>query len=149
MATLNIYTTKPQREAKARQEFRDAGVKAYVPSERRQWGKSKRYVPTGRQYVFAKGDKPYDAEHIGKKLSGTATPEEVLGMYVRTSKTQRRHAFAIGDTVNIKRGAHAEVTATVVGIIRAQWYEVQVVFFGKTHVVRIRESDLIRLHPST
>jgi hypothetical protein len=141
MATLNVYTTKPLREAKAAQELREAGVRAYVPSEPRQWGRNRRYVPTGRQYVFAKGEKPYDAEHVGKRL-GTATPEEVRRMYVRSSKTQRRHAFAVGDKVIIRKGHNAEVMAVICEILGRGWYSIGVDMFGKFCTSKKHERDL-------
>lgn len=153
-ATLIAYRTPPQMERKAAKELREAGIKAYVPTEIVQtrehngrFGKGKRRVPTARGYVFAEG-KPADAEHV-KNAIGPVSRSELPRLYVRTSKTQRRHAFGPGDAVSVKRGRDVDLAATVVEVIRSGWYLVRVSMFGKTHNIKIKESDLARLHPGS
>ena len=146
-ATLIAYRTPPQMERKALQEAREAGHRAYLPREPRQTTKGVRRVPTARGYVFCEG-KPPDAEHIRNAI-GPVSRTELRRLYVRTSATQRTHKFAPGDAVSIKRGSYAALSGTIAEIHRAHWYDVRVVMFGKTHVVKLRESDLARAHPGT
>lgn len=153
-ATLIAYRTPPQSERKAAQEAREAGIRAYVPTELVQtrehngrFGKGKRRVPTARGYVFC-DRKPADAEHI-KGAIGPVSRTELRRLYVRTSKTQRKHEFSPGDQVSVKRGRDADLAATVIEVIRSGWYRVRVVMFGKAHNIKIKESDLARLHPGT
>lgn len=143
-STLNLYWTPPQREDKAAKEIRQAGHRAYVPKER---NARKRLVPTARSYVAATG-KPYEAKHVGKRI-GPVAREDVRRLYVRTSATQIRHAFAPGDQVSIKRGRHTALTGTVAEIHRGCWYDVRITLLGKSHIVKLRESDLARAHPGT
>jgi transcription antitermination factor NusG len=171
-ATLNLYWTPPQKEAKAAKEIRQAGHKAYVPRQRRATGKG--YEPTARGYIAAdakptriggrfqpvrddKGDiiglrqdeqSIIEPKNVGRCI-GPVSRAELRRLYVRTSATQRRHTYAPGDTVSIKRGPHTSVTGTVVEIHRAHWYDVRVTMLGKSHVVKLRESDLVRLHPGS
>ena len=133
--TITVYTTSHR--VKARQELKRAGIKPYTPKE---FGG-----------LIAANDRPADAAYVHGRI-GVVRRDEFARMYGRggrTSKTQRMHKFAIGDQVVIRRGHTAELTGKVVGIIRSQWYEVGLFMLGKPHVVKIRESDLIRLHPST
>lgn len=146
-ATLIAYRTPPQMERKAAQEAREAGHRAYLPREARETKAGARRVPTARGYVFAEG-KPADAEHIRTAI-GPVSRSELRRLYIRTSATQRRHTYAPGDAVSIKRGPHTSVTGTVVEIHRAHWYDVRVTMLGKSHVVKLRESDLVRMHPGS
>ena len=153
-ATLIAYRTPPQMERKAAQEAREAGHRAYVPTELEQarehngrFRRGKRRVPTARGYVFAEG-KPADAEHIRNAI-GPVSRSELRRLYIRTSKTQRKHAFAPGDSVSVKRGRDADLAATVVEVIRSGWYLVRVAMFGKSHDIKIRESDIARMHPGS
>lgn len=146
-STLIAYRTPPQMERKALQEAREAGHRAYLPREPRQTTNGIRRVPTARGYVFAEG-KPADAEHI-KGAIGPVSRAELRRLYIRTSATQRKHTYAPGDAVSIKRGPHTSLQGTVVKIHRAHWYDVRVTLLGKSHVVKLRESDLIRLHPGS
>ena len=146
-ATLIAYRTPPQMERKALAEARDADHRAYLPRERI----GARNVPTARGYVFAEG-KPSDAEHIRNAI-GPVSREELRRLYIRTSATQRKHAYAIGDSVHIK-GMTVDnqgnpLLGKVVSVIRSGWYEVSFYMISKPHVVKIRESDLARLHPGT
>lgn len=145
-ATLIAYRTPPQMERKAAQEAREAGHRAYLPREARTTKMGARNVPTARGYVFAEG-KPTDAEHI-KNAIGPVSRTELRRLYVRTSKTQRRHAFAIGDKVLV--GA-ADLPAEVAGIIRNGWYEVAVMMMGKRCITKVAEQHIRRqnLHPPT
>jgi transcription antitermination factor NusG len=142
-ATLIAYRTPPQMERKALAEAREAGHRAYLPRERI----GARNVPTARGYVFCEG-KPADADHI-KNAIGPVSRTELRRLYVRSSVTQRRHKFSPGDQVSVKRGRDADLAATVVEVIRSGWYRVRVSMFGKTHEIKIKESDLARLHPGT
>lgn len=146
-ATLIAYRTPPQMERKAAAEAREAGHRAYLPSEARTTKMGTRRVPTARGYVFAEG-KPPEAEHI-KNAIGPVSRSELRRLYVRTSKTQRKHAFAPGDTVSVKRGRDVDLAATVVEVIRSGWYLVRVSMFGKSHEIKIKESDLARMHPGS
>ncbi len=150
-STLNVYTTPPQQERKAAKEARQSGFKAAVPTEKKSYRGAhrtvSRRVPVAPGYVFAEG-KPYEAKHI-RANKGAADRQEVRRLYVRTSVTQRRHAFAPGDAVKIKRGAYVELPGTIAEIHRAHWYDVRVMMFGKSHIVKLRESDLARAHPGT
>lgn len=146
-ATLIAYRTPPQMEHKAAQEARDAGHRAYLPREPKTTAKGVRRVPTARGYVFAEG-KPADAEHI-KGAIGPVSRTELRRLYIRTSKTQRRHTYAVGQPVMVKRGRDVDLAATVVEIIRVGWYRVRVSMFGKTHDIKIRESDLAAMHPGS
>lgn len=146
-ATLIAYRTPPQMERKAAQEAREAGHRAYLPREASTTTRGTRLVPTARGYVFAEG-RPAEAEHI-KNAIGPVSRSELRRLYIRASTTQRRHAYAPGDTVSIKRGSHTSLTGTIAEIHRAHWYDVRVVMLGRTHVVKLRESDLVRLHPGT
>jgi len=146
-ATLIAYRTPPQMERKAAAEAREAGHRAYLPSEARTTKMGSRRVPTARGYVFTEG-KPPEAEHI-KNAIGPVSRSELRRLYVRTSKTQRKHAFAPGDTVSVKRGRDVDLAATVVEVIRSGWYLVRVSMFGKSHEIKIKESDLARMHPGS
>jgi len=146
-ATLIAYRTPPQMERKAAAEAREAGHRAYLPRVARTTKTGARRVPTARGYVFAEG-KPADAEHI-KNAIGPVSRTELRRLYVRTSKTQRKHAFAPGDQVSVKRGRDVDLAATVVEVIRSGWYLVRVSLFGRTHDIKIKESDLTRMHPGS
>lgn len=150
-ATLNIYTTPPQQERKAAKEARQSKFRAAVPTEKKTYrGAHKtisRRVPVARGYVFAEG-KPFDAKHI-RTNKGAVGRREVFRLNVRSSATQIKHAFSPGDAVTIKRGKYAAVPGVVAEIHRGCWYDVRVVMFEKSHVVKLKESDLALLHPGT
>lgn len=153
-STLIAYRTPPQMERKALQEAREAGHRAYVPTETVQarehngrFTRGKQRVPTARGYVFAEG-KPADAEHI-KGAIGPVSRAELRRLYVRTSKTKRTHKFSPGDQVSVKRGRDADLAATVTEVIRSGWYRVRVSMFGKGHDIKIKESDLAAMHPGS
>lgn len=149
-ATLIAYRTPPQMERKAAKELREASIKAYVPTELVQvrehngrFGKGKRRVPTARGYVFSAG-KPADAEHI-KNAIGPVSRSELRRLYIRTSKSQRKHAFAPGDKV-ISASGYPGTVRCVHGSGR---YDVEVVIAHKPCIVKMKESDLTRAHPHT
>jgi len=147
-STLIAYRTPPQMERKAAQEAREAGHKAYLPTEIRETKIGARRVPTAPGYVFCEG-RPAEARYIRGAVGPLPDRMSLRPLYVRTSKTQRKHAFAPGDQVSVKRGKDADVSATVVEVIRSGWYRVRVPMFNKTHEIKIKESDLSRLHPGT
>jgi hypothetical protein len=153
-SNLIAYRTPPQMERKALQEAREAGHRAYVPTEQIQardqngrFRRGKRRIPTAPGYVFADG-KPADAEHIRNAI-GPVSRAELRRLYIRTSKTKRTHKFSPGDHVSVKRGRDADLAATVTEIIRAGWYKVRVSMFGKSHEIKIRESDIALMHPGS
>jgi transcription antitermination factor NusG len=130
-------------ERKAAQEARQAGHRAYVPTEPKTYQRGAkshtRRVPSVRGYVFAEG-KPYDAKHIRAAI-GTVTRQAITQLYIRTSKTQRQHRYTAGDRVMVKRGHLAEIPATVVRTHGAGWYELAIDMFGKTCLSRIDEPN--------
>ena len=140
-ATLNLYWTPPQKEDKAARECRQAGYRAYVPKERND---RKRLVPTARSYVAAEG-KPCEAKDVGRCI-GPVSRAELRRLYVRTSVTQRRHAFATGDKV-ISGSGYPGIVRRVHGSGR---YDVEVVIANKPCVVKMKESDISHhTHPHT
>jgi len=146
MRQLIAYTTPPQMERKAAQEARQAGHRAYVPTEPKQYQRGNkshtRRVPSVRGYVFSEG-KPYDAKHLRTAI-GAVTRSEITRLYVRTSKTQRAHRYSAGDRVMVRRGRLAEIPATIVRPHGPGWYELAVNMFGKTCLIRISEPNI---HP--
>jgi preprotein translocase subunit YajC len=142
-ATLIAYRTPPQMERKALAEAREAGHRAYLPREPRDTKAGARRVPTARGYVFAEG-RPAEAEHI-KNAIGPVSRTELRRLYVRTSKTQRKHAFAPGDKVVSASG----YPGTVRRVHGSGRYDVEVVIAHKPCVVKMKESDITRAHPHT
>jgi len=140
-ATLIAYRTPPQMERKAAAEAREAGHRAYLPSEARTTKMGTRRFPTARGYVFAEG-KPPEAEHI-KNAIGPVSRSELRRLYVRTSKTQRKHAFAPGDKVISASG----YPGTIRRVHGSERYDVEVIIAHKPCVVKMKESDLTRQHP--
>lgn len=139
-STLNVYSTPPQMEHRGKQE---AVGKAHVPTEPRAYMRgSKSYtkrVPSARGYVFAEG-KPAEAKYL-RKLPVTGplpTPQEVRRLYIRTSKTQRKHAFMPGDQVVSASG----YPGTVRRVHGSGRYDVEVVIAHKPCIVKMRESDI-------
>jgi len=146
---LIAYTTPPQMEHKAQQEARQAGHRAYVPTEPKQYQRGSkshtRRVPSVRGYVFSEG-KPYDAKHLRTAI-GTVTRQEITRLYVRSSKTQRAYPFKRGDQVSIRKGLNADVPAIVTQVLRGGRYEVAVTMLGKACRVSVRETDMLHMHP--
>lgn len=141
--TLIAYRTPPQMERKAAKEAREAGHRAYLPREARETKAGARRVPTARGYLFAEG-KPADAEHIRNAI-GPVSRSELRRLYIRTSKSQRKHAFATGDKVVSASG----YPGTVRRVHGSGRYDVEVVIAHKPCVVKMKESDLTRAHPHT
>lgn len=165
-ATLNLYWTPPQKEAKAAKEIRQAGHKAYVPRQRRASGKG--YEPTARGYIAADA-KPtriggrfepvrndlgdiiglrqdeqsiIEPKNVGRCI-GPVSRSELRRLYIRTSKTQRKYAFAPGDKVVSASG----YPGTIRRVHSGDRYDVEVVIAHKPCVVKMKESDITRLHP--
>lgn len=138
-STLIAYRTPPQMERKALAEAREAGHRAYLPRER----VGARNVPTARGYVFAEG-KPVDADHIRNAI-GPVSRTELRRLYIRTSVTQRRHAFAPGDKVISASG----YPGVVKRVLRGNRYDVEVIIANKPCLVKMKESDISLLHPHT
>lgn len=139
-ATLIAYRTPPQSERKAAQEAREAGHRAYLPREPRQTTKGVRRVPTARGYVFCEG-KPSDAEHI-KGAIGPVSRTELRRLYVRTSKTQRKHKFSVGQKVTVAKGQGVFVPAVVCEILGRGWYSIGVEMMGKLCQSKKHEKDI-------
>jgi transcription antitermination factor NusG len=148
MTTITAYRTPPQQERKAAQEARDAGYRAYVPTEkvkhRTALGKTiSRRRPVAPGYVFANG-KPAEAEHIRARI-GNASRVEVARLYPRRMRQTVADAFAPGDTVIVDRGPFAALTGTVVGKNGRRGYVVDVQMFGRTLRTPVA-SDCMRKH---
>ena len=144
MQTLKVYTTPPQMERKGAQEARQAGHRAYVPSEPKTYTRGSkshtRRVPSVRGYLFSEG-KPHEAKYI-KASIGTVTRQEITRLYVRSSKTQRQHKFGPGDQITIKRGAHATLAGTIMEVCGGGWYAIAASLFGRVFHVKMKESDI-------
>jgi len=122
---IAVYTTSHR--TKARQELKRHGIKPYTPPE---FGG-----------LIAANDKPPEATYVHGKI-GTVSRDEFARMYARTSKTQRRHKFAVGTKVNILKGYHAEVPAVVLEILGRGWYVLGVEMMGKLCPFKKHERDL-------
>ena len=122
---INVYTTSHRR--KARQELRMAQIKPYTPKE---FGG-----------LIAANDKPREANYV-HSLIGRVRRDEFARMCARTSKTQRRYKFSTGDQITIKRGHHATLPGTVLGVCGGGWYEIAASLFGRVFHVKMRESDI-------
>ena len=143
-STLIAYRTPPQMERKAAAEAREAGHRAYLPREASQTAKGTRRVPTARGYVFCTG-RPAEAEHI-KNAIGPVSRSELPRLYIRTSKTQRRHAFGPGDKVVSASG----YPGTVRRVHGSGRYDVEVIIAHKPCIVKMKESDISHhTHPHT
>lgn len=148
MTTITAYRTPPQQERKAAQEARDAGYRAYVPTEQVKHktasGKTiSRRRPVAPGYVFAAG-KPAEAEHIRARV-GTASRVEVARLYPRRTRQPVADAFAPGDAVTVDRGHFAALHGTVVEKRGRRGYVVDVVMFGRTLRTTIA-GDCMRKH---
>jgi len=147
MTRLTAYRTPPQMEQKAAKEAREAGYRAYVPTEPKTSRSGARRVPTARGYVFADG-KPHDAKHI-KSAVGTLPKQAIGSLYIRSSKTQRRHDLAVGQKVMIERGHKVLIPAEVVGVLRGGWYDVAIDMLGKRCVLKMHEDKIAKTGATT
>ncbi len=141
MATLIVHRVAPNQEHKAAQEFREHGIRAYVPRDRG----SKRSPFTGKPkapapgYVFARAamSSAY-AKHVRGAPLGRVSHAELGRLYL--SRPQRRAAeaipFAIGQHVRV-----GELSGTITDI-RGRMCVVLVSLFGKVHSQAIHYSRI-------
>ena len=108
--TLIAYRTPPLQEFRARRELREAGHKAYLPTDRA----AKRKTPIARGYVFATG-KPADAKHV-RGAVGPVPPVQLLRLYTRRDRGHepKAAAWSIGGRATITVGKHASMTCTLI-----------------------------------
>lgn len=150
MRTLNAYTVPPQKERKAVQEAREAGLRAYVPTEKKTYRGGKktvtRRVPVAPGYVFAEG-KPYEAKHIRNRV-GAVDRTAIARLYPRRDVGHKLPAlpFEPGDRVTIQRGPFAQFIGTIIGQAGKRGWMVDVKLFGRmievavaTHYMRKHE----------
>jgi hypothetical protein len=86
---MKVYRTAPQKERKAAAEFRQAGVRAYVPLEQREHkgrkgARIKRRVPAVPGYVFA-GERPEPKRVMA--AVGRSDTEQGIKLIERTDTT--------------------------------------------------------------
>lgn len=133
MRTLTAYTTPPQKERKAVKEAREAGLRAYVPTEQKSYRVGsktvRRRVPVAPGYVFAEG-KPYEAKHIRTRI-GTLERSALAKLYPRRDVGHKPpDPFKPGDEVRIEKGKFASFPGFVVDKCRRGWL-VDVSLFGR------------------
>jgi transcription antitermination factor NusG len=150
MTTLNAYRTPPQLERKAAKELREAGIRAYVPTEVRTIRGAravKRRFPVAPGYVFA-ADKPHDAEHV-RACIGSVGRSELARIYPRRDRGHKSPAspFAEGDSVTIQRGPFAQLTGTVSGPAGKRGWMVDVMLFGRPTPVAVAERYMRKHEP--
>lgn len=101
---LTIYTTPPQRERKARDEIRRAGIKAYLPMEERSGRYGRRLHPLAPRYVIAH-DKPFDAVYVRAAVGvidkGELRQFQLTARLRRRTPTKPDNPFSIGQAVLI------------------------------------------------
>lgn len=136
-STLIAYRTPPMMERKAATEARQAGHRAYVPTELKAYkigstGKTaKRRVPVAPGYVFADG-KPCEAKHIKGRI-GSVPRSELARIYPRRDRGNVAPVapFAPEDRVAIQRGPFAKFVGTVLENAGKRGWKVEVTFFGR------------------
>ena len=122
-STLTVYRVAPQQHRKAIAEARRAGVKAYIPKEARQHKRTTTQVPIMPGYAALTGH-VYDRHYIQKRVGPIARGElkrvydnarDVLNASRRAKlKAAAPILYAVGDDVEILRGAFEGLTATIV-----------------------------------
>lgn len=151
MSTITAYRTAPQSERKAQAELREAGIKAYVPTE----NKTRRYghhikrtvkVPVAPGYVFA-NSKPAFAKHVKARVGDVARDD--LAQFYKSSRPIKPSAigprYAEGDRVQIKVGQFADVIGTIFAARNNLMYLVMVPMFGKDCLIALPERNMHRL----
>jgi len=149
MRTLNAYTVPPQKERKAVQEAREAGLRAYVPTEKKTYRGAKRTVtrrvPVAPGYVFAE-DKPYEAKHIRARV-GTVDRTAVAKLYPRRDVGHMPpDPFKPGEKVSIQTGKFASFNGVIVAKCRRGWL-VDVSIFGRQCRVSMATHGLRKHEP--
>ena len=152
MRTLTAYTTPPQKERKAVQEAREAGLRAYVPTEKKTYragraGKTiKRRVPIAPGYVFADG-KPYEAKHIRTKV-GTVERNALARLYPRRDRGHMlAQPFEPKDHVEVIAGAFMGFKGTVIKQNRRRGWDVEIKMLGGNRIVAFGTEYLRKLEP--
>lgn len=108
MSTITAYRVPPQMEFKAARELRQAGNRAYLPTERH----GKRKAPVARGYIFADG-KPAEATHV-RTAVGLVQRPELIRLYPRRDRGHTApEPFKAGDRVEIKVGTFANLIGTL------------------------------------
>lgn len=125
-------------EFKAAKELRQAGHKAYLPTERN----GKRKSPVARGYIFADG-KPPEAKHVRQRI-GNVQRAALIRLYPRRDRGHEQpEPFKAGDRVEIKVGHFASMTGTLTKKRgRRQW----LVDMGGKQVCA-QTTSLIRIDP--
>ena len=110
MTTITVYRVPPLQEFKAAREMRQAGFKAYLPTEKI---KGRRH-PIARGYISGTG-KPYEAKHVRNAI-GQASKADLIRLYPRRDRGHEpaQPQWAAGDAVEIKVGPFASMTGTLV-----------------------------------
>jgi transcription antitermination factor NusG len=106
--TLSAYRVPPLQEFRAAKELRQAGHRAYLPTERQ----GKRKAPVARGYIFATG-KPAEAKHVRQRI-GDLPRASLIRLYPRRDRGHEApEPFKAGDRVEIKVGTFASMTGTL------------------------------------
>lgn len=138
MTTLTAFKVPPQQEFKAAKELRQAGHRAYLPTERQ----GKRKAPVARGYIFATG-KPSEAKHVRQRI-GDLPRASLIRLYPRRDRGHEAlEPFKAGDRVEIKVGTFASMTGHLIKKRgRRQW----LVSIGDRQVCA-QTTSLIRIDP--
>lgn len=138
MTTLSVYRVPPQQEFKAAKELRQAGHRAYLPTEKH----GKRKSPVARGYICADG-KPPEAKHVRQRI-GRVHRADLIRLYPRRDRGHEApEPFKAGDTVEIKVGTFASMTGTLTQKRgRRQW-----LVSIKGRQVCAQTASLIRIDP--
>ena len=139
MSTTTAYRVPPMMEFRARRELRDAGCKAYLPTERN----GKRKAPVARGYIFA-DRKPADAKHIRQAI-GAVPRAQLIRLYPPRDRGHKQEVpgWSAGDRARIEVGPFANLTGTLVRKRgRRQWI---VEIDGRQVCAQIQ--SLIRIDP--
>lgn len=141
-ATLTAYRVPPLMEFKAAKELRNAGHKAYLPTERQ----GKRKAPVARGYIFATG-KPAEAKHVRQRI-GEVDRVQLIRLYPRRDVGHAPVSpFSPGDRVEIKVGHFASMTGTLIKKRgRRQWL-VDIRNGVNSRQVCAQTTSLIRIDP--
>jgi len=125
MTTISAYRVPPLQEFRAAKELRQAGHRAYLPTERN----GKRKSPVARGYIFATG-KPSEAKHVRQRI-GDLPRASLIRLYPRRDRGHEApEPFKSGDSVLIERGPFAALSGIVVTKRGKRGWLVDVAIFG-------------------
>lgn len=150
MRTLNAYTVPPQKERKAVQEAREAGLRAYVPTEKKTYRGAKktvtRRVPVAPGYVFAEG-KPYEAKHIRNRV-GAVERTAIARLYPRRDVGHIPEVpFKAKDRVEVTDGPFMGFKGVVVKQNRRRGWDVEIPLLGGKRIVTFAADYLRKYEP--